>query len=191
MSGVTDEIEVKFKVDDFAAVRRALRRAGARHVATVVQTDTYYDTPGRTLLGRDRGLRIREVRCVRPPAGGTDTRPLLTAKGPRRGRFAKFRREVQTHLDDAKALAEILRFLGLEASVTIQKRRSTYTLGSSLVELDELPVIGKFVEIESPSRSALESACRRLGLEGNRITDHYVALLGRAVGGFNRRRHRS
>ena len=183
MPAMSQEIEVKFKVDDFSAVRRALRRAGARYAATVIQTDSYYDTPDRMLLSRDCGLRIRRVRCLRSAGGKLDTRPLLTAKGPARGGAkAKIRREIQTHLDDPEAVSEILRWVGLELTMLIQKRRTTYRLGPCVVELDELPVIGRFVEIESPGRRALEHACRLLALKGRRITDHYINLLRRAEG---------
>jgi len=175
-----DEIEVKFKVDDFADVRRALRKAGARHLATVIQTDAYYDTPDGMLLSRDCGLRIRRVRCLRSGTGKIDTRPLLTAKGPARGGAAKVRVEAQTHLDNPAAVIEILKAVGLVLAVSIQKRRATYRLGESLVELDELPVIGRFIEVESPSRRALERTCRSLSLAGRRITDHYLRLLTKA-----------
>jgi adenylate cyclase class 2 len=182
---VSYEIEVKFKVDDFAPVRRALRRAGAKYIATVIQTDSYYDTADRMLLGRDCGLRIRLFRPVRSAAGGIDTRPLLTAKGPRSGRAAKFRREVQTRLEDPQAVVSILEAMGLKLTLSIQKRRATYTWNGCLVELDELPVIGKFIEVEAGSEKALDRICRRLGLQAERITEHYVNLL-QAAGGVPR-----
>ncbi|MHC4983159.1 MAG: class IV adenylate cyclase [Planctomycetota bacterium] len=179
---MSDEIEVKFKVDDFAAVRRALRREGAKYIATVLQLDSYYDTSDRMLLERDCGLRIRRVRCLRSSGAGIDPRPLLTAKGPRRGAGAKIRREVQTHLENPEAVTDILESLGLERTLSIEKRRATYRLGRSLVELDELPLIGRFVEIESPSKPDLERTCRFLGLTGQRITDHYINLLAKRGG---------
>jgi len=184
------EIEVKFKVDGFSAVRRALRRAGARYVATVIQTDSYYDTPERMLLMRDCGLRIRRFRCLRSACGALDTRPLLTAKGPARGdSTAKIRPEAQLRLRDPRAVVAILEAIGLELTLSIRKRRATYRLCGSLIELDELPVIGRFVEVESPGKQALDQTCRRLGLAGKRITDHYVNLLAGA--GVSRRARRS
>jgi adenylate cyclase class 2 len=172
-----DEIEAKFKVDDFAAVRRALRKAGAAYVATCLQTDSYYDTPGRELLSRDCGVRIREVRLLRSAGGKVETRPLLTMKGPRRRGRAKVRPEVQARLDAPDAAGEIMRAMGLEVAVRLQKRRTTYRLGKCTVELDELPVIGRFVEIEGPSEDAVRRAAERLGLTAEAITDHYVAIV--------------
>ena len=109
------EIEAKFKVADFTAVRRALRKAGAKYLATVRQSDEFFDTPDHRLRNGDRGLRIRTVRVLRSGGEKPSTRPLVTYKGPRRpGRAVKSRPEVQTHADDAEAMRTILRACGLQ-----------------------------------------------------------------------------
>lgn len=172
------EIEAKFKVESFAGVRKALRQAGAGYLGTVRQTDTYFDTPDRRLLKDDTGVRIRRVRCLRSSGVKKDTRPQLTFKGPARRRStAKIRREIQTRIDDAGALEKILRGIGLTATITIKKRRASYRLARCRVELDELPVIGRFVEIEAASEKQVLAAARRLGLSGRPIKDHYVNLV--------------
>ncbi len=181
---MSHEVEVKLRADSFDAVRRALRAAGAEHLATVIQADTYYDTPDRMFLRRDCGLRIRRTRLLRAGRARPDTRPLLTAKGPgHAGRGAKVRRELQTHVDDAEPLEELLLAAGFVPTLTVEKRRATYRLAPCLIELDELPVIGRFIEIEGPDENAIRRACRRLGLDGEPITDHYINLLWRAAGG--------
>ena len=175
------EIEVKFKVEDFGRVRRALRKAGAKYLGTVLQTDTYFDTPGRMLLRGDRGLRIRKVRCLRRGSGAIDTRPQLTYKGAAHtSRVAKIRREIQTHFDDEEALIRVFGACGLEATATVRKRRASYRLGRCLVELDERPGLGRYVEIEGPDEKRIHAAARKLALEGEPITDHYVNMLARA-----------
>ena len=184
MAAMAQEIEAKFKVTDHAPVRRALRREGAEYIATTIQTDCYYDTPERMLLGRDCGLRIRSLRCLRRGARPVDTRPLLTVKGPGRlSSQAKIRREIQVRLDDAPAVVELLEAMGLTLTFTVQKRRAGYRLPPCLIELDELPMIGRFVEIEAPSEGDIAAMCRRLGIETPPITDHYVNLLIAAAGG--------
>jgi len=172
------EIEAKFKVAGHAAVRKALRREGAEYLATVLQTDRYFDTDERMLLGRDCGLRIRSLRCLRRGAEAVDARPMLTAKapGPTTAK-AKVRQEVQVRLDDEAAVVEVLGAMGLSPTFTVQKRRASYRLGGCLVELDELPLIGCFVEIEAPRENAIAAMCDRLGIDGPPITDHYINLL--------------
>ncbi len=175
---MTQEIEAKFKVADFSAVRKKLRNEGAEYCGTVLQTDRYFDTPDHRLLGEDRGLRIRSARYLESTTGHKDIRPLLTYKGPAGDNArVKIRREIQTRLDDADAIVEIFTACGMGLSFTVQKRRASYKLDDCLIELDELPLIGCFVEIEAPSEREIQQASERLCLPGEPISMHYIDLL--------------
>ncbi len=176
MSEHAHETEAKIKVADFRSVREALARAGAEHRGTFVQTDTYFDSPRGHLLEGGTGLRLRQVEHVDGRAG-QDVRPLLTYKGPvdPSSRF-KRREETQTHVASPAQMRRILEVLGVEPAVILQKRRSTYRLGECLVELDELPALGCFVEIEGPDEAAIEGICRRLALTGEHIHASYLSL---------------
>ena len=177
------EIEVKFAVASHRSVAARLRAAGGEYVGTAVQTDRFFDTPDRALMRTDRGLRIRTVRRLRGWAKAADRRPLVTYKGPRRARGAvKARAEIQTHIDDAAALERILEACGLRLVLTIQKRRASYRLGQCMVELDELPRIGRFVEIEGPDERTIQAAREAIGLKGEPLTETYVALVDAACG---------
>jgi len=175
---MADETELKFRIESLSGVRKALRAAGAEHLQTVLQTDRYFDKPDGALYRWDCGLRIRTVRRLKAGKGAGETRPLLTFKGPRRpGRKAKIRQEIETHLDNAEALTEILGACGMRLAMTVQKRRSSYRMSRCRVELDTLPLIGCFVEIEGPSERAIASVCRKLSLPGQSITSTYAELI--------------
>ncbi len=178
MTPMSNEIEMKFPVPSPDRVRRALRREGAVYLGTVLQTDCYFDTPKRSLMRRDRGLRIRRVRVLRAGAETIDRRPQLTAKGPvQTNSRAKVRRERQVYVDDADVLTDVLGVCGFEPTITIQKRRASYRLDGCVVELDELPVIGFFVEVEGPSERRIARVARRIGLEGEPPKAHYIGLI--------------
>ena len=124
------------------------------------------------LLHAERSGTASRVQQVARPTGsdvphtaGCMSSALVTYKGPRavRGR-AKSRREIETAVADPHAVEEMLKELGLAPCLVIQKRRSTYRLGGCLVELDELPLLGKFVEIEGPAARTIESVARQIGL---------------------------
>ena len=175
---MAQEIEVKFRVAGLAGIRRRVRAAGGVHRWTVRQTDVYFDTPARDLLAGNTGLRLRHVRAIRRGTCEIDTRSELTYKGPpSKHKSLKIRPEHQTHIDDADAVIEILTAVGVQPAMTIQKRRASYQLGPCLVELDELPAIGCFVEIEGPSESAIAKAAALLNLTGPGIREHYIDLL--------------
>jgi adenylate cyclase class IV len=159
-----------------------------------LRTSQRINTDG-TVIGQDRpiamgrlsGQSYKSGKYARPtedtstPYETPNLPALVTYKGPRslRGR-AKSRREIQTHVADPRAVEEMLTELGLGRRFVIQKRRSTYRLGGCLVELDELPILGSFVEIEGASTRAIEAVARKLGLEGQPTKAGYVHLAAEA-----------
>jgi predicted adenylyl cyclase CyaB len=172
------ETEIKFKVDDLRTTERRLQALGASYLGAVFQTDAYFDTPRKRLLAADSGLRLRTARCIKAGVEPMKAGALLTFKGPaRRGGKAKVRSEYQTRVDDPTAAAEILAACGLRPMLTIQKRRASYRLGRCRVELDRLPMLGCFVEIEAPGEGAILALAAKLGLRGEPIKTHYVNLL--------------
>ena len=180
------EIEAKYRVGSLAPVRDALRAAGAEYVGKLLQTDTFFDSADGSLRSGDRCLRIR---TSRPLDDATQAPPpQITYKGPRVAtQGAKARLELQTHTEDAAAMAAILEALGWQQRLVLEKRRESYRLDQALVELDELPHIGPFVEIEAPDGETIALTARRLGLEGEGITSSYLGLLDRAREGITAR----
>ena len=176
---MANEIEVKFKVDSHAAIRRRLRAIEASYCSAVVQEDNYFDTSTRALLADQVGLRVREIEVLRAAKGcRPDDRPQLTYKGPLHAhRKAKVRREVQTHFETPGAVEDVLLALGHHIVMSFQKRRTTYRLGRCLIELDELPLIGSFVEIEGPSERQVFTIARKLGLPGEPTKASYAHLM--------------
>ncbi len=174
---MSNEVEAKLPVDSFDPLRDALKSAEAAFLGRVLQTDTYYDTPENEMAGSDRGLRIRRLELLEPGRDDWDLRPQLTYKGPRdtKAEF-KTRREVETHFEDASVLDEVLGVCGMRASMVIQKRRSSYRMNDCKIELDELPFIGRFVEIEGPDEKSIQSVLDALGLEGQPIHDSYLLM---------------
>jgi predicted adenylyl cyclase CyaB len=176
------EIEMKFKVASHAPLVCALRRLGARPLESAIQRDRYFDTPDHRLLRGDCGLRLRYQRVRLSGKVRRRIDAMLTYKGPREGRGgAKARDEYETGVDNPAAVEAILRGSGLSAMLTVEKRRVSYRLGRCRVELDKLPILGLFVEIEGPSRKEVQAAREKLGLVPCRpIRDHYIALFQKA-----------
>ncbi len=192
-SSGNEEIEVKLRVHDLAAIRRRLGRLGLRPTATgrVHERNTLFDTPQGGLAKHGQLLRVRRV--ARP----SDTRrpahreAILTYKGPtvkgtpagasRGGRY-KVRPELEVGVADYQQLQQILEALGLRGWFCYEKYRTRYQLPASFrwaqglqVELDETP-IGVFVELEGPP-PAIDRAAKLLGYNAaDYITKSYLAL---------------
>lgn len=177
MAAVKKEIEAKFKVENFDRVRKMLRRCKARPLSSVLETDRFFDTPADQFRKADSTVRLRNFRVLRGPRS-LDVRPMLTFKGPAGKRTKlKIRPESQTRLDDADALLEILERLNLRQKLTLQKIRHSYQLGPCRVELDELPLLGAFVEIEGPDARTVLQVAKKLELSGPSLKTSYTRLL--------------
>lgn len=168
------EIEVKFRLADPAAIREKVLSAGAEAIGAVLEENTYFDTSDARLRQSDCGLRIRTVR----PLDGGSGRSTLTYKGPRRAGELKIRTEEETAIDSPAAAREILSALGYKATVSFQKRRESFRLGAARIELDELPGLGFFMEIEADDEKTVQAARKILDLTGGpTITKTYVEIV--------------
>ncbi len=168
------EHEAKMAVGDHRPVRAALERAEAERVAAMLEENVFYDTADRRLLAAGSGMRLRVHRMLAD--GGTNVR--MTFKGPKQPGLLKLRREIEFGVDDGDAAGELLAALGYEPIIRFEKRRERWRLGGCVVELDEMPRLGCFVEIEGPDEPTIMSIRQRLGLEdAELIADSYAAML--------------
>ena len=168
------EIEAKLKVDAHEAVRDKLRAVGAKHLGQVLETNRIFDNTDRTFLAGDRGLRIRTTQTDAQRNPGA----ILTYKGPRQASAFKSRQEIQIHVDDAAAAQSLLEALGFIEAVRFEKRRESWQLGPCRIELDELPYLGKYVEIEGPDETSVSRTQNDLGLGAlTHVRESYIALL--------------
>jgi adenylate cyclase class 2 len=133
------EREVKFKLASWEEGERLLVRKGALvRVPRYFETNSLFDFPEHLLEKRGEALRVRQARG----------RAWLTYKGPVHGSGRiKQRKEYETELDDAGAVEEMLRHLGLSECFQYEKYRAIYTLDDLEVNLDEAPM-GFYLELE-------------------------------------------
>ena len=118
-------------------------------------------TANQSLRKSDSALRIRRP-AYRPRRA---RHRVITFKGPRRkGRF-KQRQEIQFGISDADIAEMFLAAIGYKKTLVYQKKRQVWRLGGCEVALDELPLLGTFVEIEGPSEKKIADVQKKLGLE--------------------------
>lgn len=169
--GDTLEIEVKFLVDDLAALRARLAAAGARQVKPrLYERNVRFDDSASSLLRKGQLLRLRQ-----------DDRARITFKGMADADHtseAKVREELETLVGDFETVSEILVRLGFELQQVYEKYRETFRLGDVEVVLDELP-FGEFLELEG-DEDGIRNAAQQLGLAWEeRILDNYLLLMER------------
>lgn len=168
------EMEAKLKVARLEPTRLRLQQWGASRIGNHLETNALYDTADAALEKADQGLRIRVRRDLEN--GSEDA--ILTFKGPGQLGAYKNREEIETHIADPKAMAALLNALGYQQSFSFQKRRESWEWQGCHVELDEVPYLGCFVEIEGADEAAILEVQQKLGLEGvASLKTSYIGLL--------------
>jgi adenylate cyclase, class 2 len=160
-AGKSRETEVKIRVEKARLLQARLKRLGfIRLHAKALEDNILFDTPARDLRKTRSLVRVRSY----------GSRWTVTYKGtPDPDRYFKSRLELESEIDDPKALQAIFLKLGLVPVFRYQKYRTQFALPhkdnkvGALVEvaLDETP-IGDFIELEG-SRRAIDRTARELG----------------------------
>jgi adenylate cyclase class 2 len=170
------EIEAKLKVDSHEQVSVKLSKLGAEFLGEQLQRDYYFDDTGSTLSRTDRALRLR-----RQSAGGRE-KFILTYKGAREKGQLKTRQEIEIEVADGDTTCKLLSAIGYETTLTFEKKRRLWKLGGCSIALDELPLLGCFVEIEGPDEKKITDVQRKLGLgELLHITESYAHLMAAKI----------
>lgn len=170
------EIELKLKVENFEPIKAKLKQLGAEFEGDFLQTDSYYDDSEDSLVNSDRCLRIRKHK------NHLGEVIELTYKGARENHRFKTRREIGLKVEKAEELAYIFQHLGYKERLTFEKKRSLWDFLGCKIAMDELPLLGKFIEIEGPSDSVIEDAQKKLGLEKIQHTPQsYAHLMEEAI----------
>ena len=176
-----DELEVKARLEDPAAVRSALVRAGAVLEFQGDMLDRRLDRGGR-LADRDEVLRLRVFR----PADGAPAYGVLAWKGPhsQRGRY-RHRAEAEARVADPESVLAILERLGFAVSLCVDRRVEVYRLGQAVLRLEWYPDMDVLIEVEGePAGIELAIAATGLAREGfvAESLPYFVAAFERRTG---------
>jgi len=170
------EIEAKLKVDSLQQIVEKLVELGAEFLAEQLQTDCYFDDAQSTLKNSDKALRLR-----RQLTGETE-KVLLTYKGPKTKDNFKKRQEIEIEIKDADSAEKLLLSLGYEKALVFEKKRRIWQVGDCVVALDELPLLGDFVEIEGPEDGKISDVQKDLGLANlPHIQESYAGLMAKKL----------
>ena len=138
------EVEVKIRLKNPAAVVRRLRKAGFRLERRDWQRDVVLDQEHLELRAARRLLRLR-----RHSSGW-----VITFKGPpeKDARY-KSREEIETSVANGRKMELIFERLGFHIAFSYEKRRRTFRRGAEHgnVTVDDTP-IGYFLELEGARR---------------------------------------
>lgn len=168
------EIEAKVKVDSFREVRRLLADAGATRLGRHWEKNVFFDRPSRELKDRGHRLRLR----MKVDLEGEDHEPILTFKGRRLAGPLKRREEIEVTVADSSDMIRLLEAMGYHRIFLYEKRRERWSLNGCRIELDDLPLLGSFVEAEGDDEVTVLDTLRLLALDRRKkIRKGYASLL--------------
>ena len=174
------EIEAKLKVESHKEVIEKLTELGAEFFQEQSQTDYYFDDADRTLTKTDRCLRLRRLQTDQTE------KIFLGYKGAKERNRFKRRQEIELAIEDADSAQKLFSELGYKQVLVIEKKRRIWQLGRCEVALDELPLLGSFVEIEGPEEERIADVQKKLGLAHlPHIPDTYASLMAKKLGQQN------
>jgi adenylate cyclase class 2 len=154
------EIEIKFRVHDRAALQNAASKAGLVEITPrTLEQNTLYDTSERRLRQGGQLLRLRHY-------GDkwllTHKRKLTAAEGAARSGPHKVRVETESEVESGEAVEHIFLALGLKAVFRYEKFRTEYSDGTGHLTLDDTP-IGEYAELEGPP-AWIDQTAQALGI---------------------------
>lgn len=166
------EIEAKLKVDSLQTAAEKLARLGAEFLQEQLQKDYYFDDANGAFVKTDRCLRLRQQ------FAGRKEKIFLTYKGAKEKDNFKKRKELEVEVKDLDSAGKLLSALGFEQVLMVEKRRRIWRLENCIVCLDELPLLGSFVEIEGPDDRSIADVQCNLGLAHlPHIPESYAKLI--------------
>jgi len=169
---MSTEIEAKLKVDSLQEIAEKLDGLGAEFRQEQLQIDNYFDDANRALTKTDRCLRLRRLLV------GKSERFFLTYKGAKEKNEFKKRQEIEIEVEDGNSAEKLLLLLGYNKALVFEKKRRIWRFGECEVALDELPLLGSFVEIEGPDGEKIADVQRNLGLSDlPPILESYASLM--------------
>jgi len=165
-----EEIEVKIIEINPPAIIKILEQLGAQKVFDGEMNSIYFDCQGEFKKSR-KTLRLRQKKEI----------SILTFKLKKKESQVRINEELETQVQNFEITRKILKNLGFrEVSVDI-RRRISYRLKRSLVEIDFYRGIPPSLEVESPSKEELRQIVKLLGYSmaqtkrwsGKRLLEHY------------------
>jgi len=167
---MASNIEIKARVDDFAALKARAESLSDGPVQIIPQEDTFFNT--------DKG-RLK-LRLLAPDQGYLIYYERPDQDGPKRSDYFLSKTEEPETLKNVLTLA-----LGVRG--VVRKTRYLYMVGQTRIHLDEVDGLGHFMELEvvmqvgqseAEGQSIAEDLMRRLGVREDALLEGaYMDLL--------------
>jgi predicted adenylyl cyclase CyaB len=142
------EIEIKIlEINKEEIIKKILATEGTLVTPQRLLVAQKFDTPNKDIKNKNNLFRIRK-----------DGEKVEVTYKINRNQDDGFRKaeEIQTTVGDFETMQNIILALGFVPTQYQEKKRTTYSLCKTLVEIDELPNIPAYIEVEGEEKNISE-----------------------------------
>lgn len=176
------EIEIKILDISREKVIAALQKQKAAFLFSGLVSVRHYDFHGNRLRKAGKLIRVRSFQPVLDAGIMHRQRPWTEVcfKGKRQVIDGmKVREEIQADVTDFDAMCTIFENMGMRVTLVSEKKRDSYALRQTHIDIDVYPGNVVYMEIEGPNAGAIEETIHLLGLEkhprSNETAEEYFA----------------
>jgi predicted adenylyl cyclase CyaB len=171
-----NELEAKFKIEesDICDLQAKILSLGALYKGKRKEINEFFDSKDERLNKAGLLVRLRTINWI----GKGDSEYVITYKGRQKKGKLKCREELEYSVSNPESAVKVFNIMGYVKNFSFEKKRRCYTLGDCLIEIDELPKLGFFCEIEGPTQKAIERVMVRIGFaDAKLINKGYGTLI--------------
>ncbi|MDP6670992.1 MAG: class IV adenylate cyclase [archaeon] len=153
------EIEAKILEIDKKDLETKLRRLGAKKTRERKVESQFFDFSKNSLRKKGTILRLR-----------LDGKKAMLAVKKKKGKASlKELDEFEVEVSDFKETRRMLSLIGLKEKSSITKKRTSFKLGRTGIEIDKISGIPYFAEIEAPSEKQVVAMAKKLGFSKKQL----------------------
>jgi adenylate cyclase class 2 len=174
------EVEVKARLKDLEAIKQKLVSLGAKFVAPVEQSDSYFKPKGFDKENQGPGDWIMRIRT-------SDKKSFLTLKTLTEALGAWH--ELETEISNPEQAKKILETMQLENVFTLNKQRTYGTIEDFELCLDNIKELGYYLEValeaseSKNSRQKIIDFLKEIGIKEKDIEKRgYGEIIGEKLG---------
>jgi adenylate cyclase, class 2 len=142
------EVEVKAKINDFEAIKNKLSSLGCEFSEPVIQDDNIYLKNGIRMEDTRKGLIAMRIR-------NSNGKHIFNMKVQLENSLDNI--EHETEIIDPKELHEMLTLLGYYVASHVNKTRIKCKYKDMKICLDDVKVLGRFIEVEKMAQEEEDS----------------------------------
>ena len=153
------EIEIKFiEIDKAERIKKILELGTIKEYETDLQSQ-HFESEKLGLSGSDSSKKYLRVRTK-------DDKVFLTYKGPVQKGELHIREEIEIVTDSYDKTITIFEKLELKSAPIFQKKRTHFSLGEEIhFEIDEVPGIPPYLELETKTEKQMYEICNKLSID--------------------------